>query len=744
MRRLTRFLRHRFVEHVELRADVVRASRATVAFGVPLAVCHWLDAPAEAIFISMAALNLSLPDLRGAYRVRVGILATMILVAVSSAWLGVCCAGSTLMAVAAMGVVAILGGVWRHLSADYGPSLAVSSGLLFLLGLSQPGGESAAFHLAEWTGLGGIFAALLHGCAWAFRPQHALRSAVAETWVAAADLAAAMRPGAAGGTASHTEAIARQERELRAALDRTFVVLGGAENRKPSPLVARLEEMRREVVHLTMRLIALNASLESMQARPDFAPFLPVVDSVLKAVSDAARSVAITLIMHRAENLAASNLRLRRGQHLIKAADEQLAVVPGGGTAIAQVRAALAQIAGVLPRILAGLRQTADSTVPRLTFSAGLPDLSARSIRSLGAWMRPASQADPVIIRHAVRMAVFTMFAVGLYEGFGVPRGYWIAFSILVVLQPDYGSTRQRAAARIGGTVGGSVLAGILLWVKMPLFLLDGLAMATAFAFAYFLKRRYGLAILFVTINLMLVTETVSGLQKDFMVLRVLSTLAGGGLALVAARVFWPVWEGEKFPTLLAEAIGANRTFLLSLSPSGGPPPTAVPAPLMARRRAENANRYVAVSVERLLGEPAGRPEIAERAAALATYCQRITRALTALAVQSPEGGTLANPAVAAVIKSIADLLDRMAKVVQTGCEPSAVEGLRADLGTLEADFARAQLPAENAVPAPTLPAMLVRATLAKTVAELAAMTLALRLEAPAAQDNAENPTATA
>ncbi|MES1180804.1 MAG: hypothetical protein ABUL66_02975, partial [Verrucomicrobiota bacterium] len=173
MGRLIRFLKNYFIEHVELRVDATRAMRATIAFAVPLAVYHRLNQPAEALFVSMAALNLSLPDLRGAYRVRLGILMTMTAVASGSALLGVVTAQSLAGAIAAMGGVALLGSVWRHLSAEYGASMAVSSALLFLLGLSQPGGWPADCHLAALVGLGGAFAIFLHACFWLFRPQHA-------------------------------------------------------------------------------------------------------------------------------------------------------------------------------------------------------------------------------------------------------------------------------------------------------------------------------------------------------------------------------------------------------------------------------------------------------------------------------------------------------------------------------------------------------------------------------------------
>ncbi len=717
-------MKNRLIEHFQLQVDAARAIRATIAFAIPLLVCHLLHRSAEALFVSAAALNLSLPDLRGPYGIRLSILATMTSVAAASAMLGVVAAGSAPGAVLAMGGIALLGGFWRHVSADYGPSMAVSSALLFLLGLAQPGGWSDAGHLAELVALGGATAAVLHAGYWIVRPQYGLRNAVAETWVATADLVAAMRREIAPGRNGPAESFAHQERELRTALDRTFVILGAAENRKQALLISHLEEMRLEVVHITMRIIAFNTSLETLTERPDFKRCLPVIDSVLKALSDAARSVAITLIMHRPENLAASGTRLRRCQHLIEALDEQLGMVPNGGVEAGQARATLRQIERLLPRIQSGLQKTVDHASPRPGIRWSLPDLSARSIQSLGAWIRPEAQPDPVLIRHALRMAVFTMLAVALYKGFGIPRGYWIAFTIMVVLQPDYGSTRQRAGARLIGTVAGSVLASVVLWIELPLFLLDGLATITAFFFAYFVRPRYGLAIFFVTINLVLITETLSRVHQDFMIVRVLSTLLGGGLALVAARIFWPLWEGEKFPNLLSAAIRANLIFLQSMAPRVDSDAAEQINPMMAKRRAENANRYVAASVERLLGEPSSRQEMPERAAALATYNQRVTRALTALAVHLPEDGQAETPAIRAMSQEVVAALEDLARAIEAGCEDAAIAALGREMETLEAKFTGVG----GAIGGGGSPDTLTVVQLGKTIAEIRAMTLALRM----------------
>jgi uncharacterized membrane protein YccC len=561
---------------------------------------------------------------------------------------------------------------------------------------------------------------------WLFRPQHPLRYSVAETWVALSDLIAAMRPDARTSTSSATAAFANCERELRVALDRTFLILGAAEKQHNSPLIKHLEEVRREVVHSAMRILALNTALEAVINRPYFTPVLPVLDSVLKTLSDTARSIAVTLLTHRPQNFTATRVRLRRCQHLIHVLDEQLASLSKADAAIVQLRVSLEQINKAIPRIPVALDKMVDHSPSRLNFPSTLPDLSSRSIQSLATWINHEPQLDPVLVRYSSRIAVLTMFAVALYKGFNIPRGYWIAFTIAVVLQPDYGSTRQRAGHRIFGTLAGGIVASALLWLRLPVFLLDALAALTAFGFAYYVRRKYWLAIFFVTIMLVFLTNTMAPVHLDFTIARLLSTLLGGALALIAALFFWPAWEQEKFGTLLVAAIEANRTYLDSMSNWLGFTGTTKTTPLMAKRRAENANRFAAASLERLLAEPAGRKENPERAAALATYNQRITRSLTALAVLLQDGKRTSLPDIPAIVRQVDLTLQILSHAIESAFEEAAMTEVTTHLRALETMIAstRVMTTREQA----TIPSSdtLIWTQLAKTIAEIQAMALAI------------------
>jgi uncharacterized membrane protein YccC len=313
------------------------------------------------------------------------------------------------------------------------------------------------------------------------------------------------------------------------------------------------------------------------------------------------------------------------------------------------------------------------------------------------------------------------MLAVAAYKYFDIPRGYWIAFTAIVVLQPDYGSTRARAGQRSLGTLTGSLLASALLWVQLPVLALEILAAITAFCFAYFVKRRYALAIFFVTLMLVLAMEMNEPLHLSFTLGRLFSIVAGGVLALFAALFFWPNWERQQFPCIMAAAIRANRVFLEEVGTRlvTGEPFDGKAA--LAKRRAERANSLAAASLQRMLGEPASRQEHVERAAALSTCNQRVTRALTVLGVQLNRGLKVEGKELAGMLQASGSTMETLAQTLESGsaapANSSRTETSNPAIGTT----------------GETAPADLIFNLLARINTELDAMNLAVRPAKPAA-----------
>ena len=133
---------------------------------------------------------------------------------------------------------------------------------------------------------------------------------------------------------------------------------------------------------------------------------------------------------------------------------------------------------------------TIDRASERGAFSLELFDLETWTLRPLAASLNLSRRVDPALVRFTVRIVVLTMLGTAIYKLANLPHGYWLPFTMVVVLQPDYGSTRRRAGQRMLGTLLGSVAASALLWAPLPRFALMFATGATIFAASSCARRR--------------------------------------------------------------------------------------------------------------------------------------------------------------------------------------------------------------------------------------------------------------
>lgn len=622
-----------FLGKLSLAPDLSRAIRTSTAFGAALLICLWLGIPAAIPFAATAAQIMGNPQYRGAYGLRLLVLLLMTVVFAGSALLGSVTSSNTFEAVAAIGVLSLLSGFWRHLSADYGQPLTVDSALFFLIALDRGHDWPTSVRITTWVAVGCAGGALLQIGLWFFRPQHSLRHAVSECWIAASDLFSAMKAAAESPSAASASNVTAKQRALREILDRTLATLAAASSRRKS-FLTHLEKAQNAPAHFAMQVVAFWEAIQPLLEQPEAAEFSPALAAAMETVSNTARSGAITLITHRQENLATTEVRLDRCQSVLRVLEESLAAAGFDACATEHAQVLLHAVEASLPRLRDALSETVDHSARRSMFPFRLPNLDAHSMRALAAGLNPSPTYDPALIRYSLRMTVLTMLAVFVYRQFHIPRGYWMAFAIVVVLQPDYGATRQRAAQRILGTLAGAVLGSALLYAPLPSWLFASLAVAMVFVFGYLLKRNYGLAVFFITLMLVLVTESLAPVHLDFTIGRLLSNAAGAALAFVAALVFWPSWERQKFPALMAEAIRASGTYLCIVGDRLAAGKTFSGDAVHAKRQAERAANLAAASLQRMLSEPARQQEDTTRGAALVASTQRVINAITVLAVQ--------------------------------------------------------------------------------------------------------------
>ncbi|MDB6167492.1 MAG: rane protein [Verrucomicrobia bacterium] len=718
-----------FAERQAFLSDLRRGARTTVAFMGPLLLAHfgWLEGPA--VFAAIAAQNVALMDVRGAYHVRVNLLLAKTLILAGATWFGFVASGSVIGAVAATAVVAFFMGAWRHLSADYGPSLAAASALLFLLALAAP--DTGVGHAVLYALGGGGWGVAVQASLWLFRPEHPLRQTVSESWLAIGDLFGAMsleddRPA----EKRHADIVDR-EAAVRLALDRANAQLaaGGAK----SPLRPRLEALNLTAARIATRVVVFNGALETLRARPDFPRLAAVVQPVLTSLTNTARTVALAVVSRQPAHFATGEVRVQRLANLIQVLQARIAAHIGQPSASAELVELLRQLAVQLPVLLRELRATMERAGERGAFSLELFDLESWRVTPLAAAVNFARRPDPALVRFTARLAVLLMAGVAVFEYWKIPRGYWLPLTVVVVLQPDYGSTRLRAAQRLLGTLIGGVVASALLWLKPPAAVQLAAIGATIFGFSYYLRKNYAVAVFFITLMVVALTEASSTVTIAFTLGRLGATLAGGAMAMVAALLFWPVWEWQRFPPFLAAALRANREYARLLADrlnSGG----AYDAPaIAAKRRAEAANGTVFASLQRMNGDPKHQQESLARAAALANGNQRLTRALTTIAVHLAPGSPLADKSIARFGALASDALEALARETESGRrgDPS-LENLLSALESFHGPASAAPADAADATRRQWVYGQLSRSAL-----EMSAMILAAREKEPVSRETA-------
>ncbi len=655
-----------YVERKRIQPDLNRAARCTVAFMGPMLAAHWWNLPVEASFAAIAAQNIALVDVRGSYPLRLSLLLAMMLVLAGSTWLGGATNANLPLALGAVVLLMFVSGLWRHLNAEYGPSLGTASALLFLIALSHPDGESLANRHFLAAFAGGIWGVMVQVSLWPFRAQHPLRRAVADSWTALSDLMSAMAPSENPGLPARHLLIAERQAMLRTALDQATHTLAAAPSHDKRPYLARLEELNLSAARFSTRLMALNASLETLMERSDFDALAPSFDPVIASLTNSARTIALTVVSRQPSHLAACEVRLHRLGNLLQALQDRVLTQTDHAPDGVQFTFILRQIGGLLPATSEALRATVDRADEHMAFSLELFDLQTWTLRPLASALNLQWRPDPALVRFIARSTVLQLIGVAAFKLLHLERGYWLPLTMIVVLQPEYGATRMRAGQRVIGTLAGSALASALLWLALPPVVLTTAMAATMAGFAFWLKRNYTIAVFFITLFVVLITEISTHVTIAFTAERLAATAVGGVLSLVAAALFWPMWESQRFPRLLARALRANAGYVRIISErlaSGGGYDAEV---IAAKRALELANSVVFTSLQRMSADPKNRQARLDEAAALANGNQRLTHVLTVVALHLTPGSPLVRPALAKFSELASGTLELLASSTET------------------------------------------------------------------------------
>ncbi len=619
--------------------DVPRALRAGVGMVTPLALGLATGHLEYGVFAALGAQPAGIVSFQGASRTRVSAITLAALGMAVATWVGgVAAWASGWLLFPAVLVFSYLAGLLAALGQRFGVvGLQWAIQLVIASAIPLPPGDAAV--RAGLVLAGGLWQGALVIGGWAFTRGGQERASLAAGYRALARYAEDSCHRPPEGTA--TAAPPPPGFDSAAVTD-------------PNPLLRAQERYR--FLLLLEQAERIRVSLAAVARYGSQCELLDPVARVLDGLADA--------------------LEARRGHHdLAETLEQTLAGIKL--PADAPWRWAGAALLGELRGAVRILRRLDDRDV------GPTPDRPARPAHRWAAWRSKVTSALDNLTaaagtsteagRHALRLAVVAAIGEIVAQASGLPHGYWIVLTILIVLRPDYASTIYRGVQRAAGTIlgAGLGLATALLLHAGPALLIAAAGVTMTVSYAVFAVN-YLLFAVFLTDFVVILLALLGQTAEQTVGARITGTVIGAALALIGYLV-WPSWEGESAQEKLArlfETQAAYLSMVLRAYIRPGPPDWGALA--AAARTTRRARTDAEASADRLADEPPQPPLTARLAYGLIGIGRRLAHAsltlAAALETTHPKQGQAPRPAQpdqkVKAVDQFADGVEAAARVV--------------------------------------------------------------------------------
>ena len=270
------------------------------------------------------------------------------------------------------------------------------------------------------------------------------------------------------------------------------------------------------------------------------------------------------------------------------------------------------------------------------------------------------------IFRHSVRLTITILigFIIGKFLPF--QNVYWILLTIVVIMRPGYGLTKERSYNRIFGTILGGLFAfGIVSLVQnhVVLSLLSIICMLLGLSYA---QKNYKISATFVTMYVVFIYGILVPDVVEVIQYRILDSLAGAILAFMANQFLWPAWEFINTPIHIENSIKANRVYLKEIADfynKKGEVPTSY---RLARKHTFIEIGNLMTSFQRMMQEPKSKQKLLPKVNKLVVLNHSLLSSLTSLSTYIQLNQTTsASESFNYIIKTILSNLDNSVSILR-------------------------------------------------------------------------------
>lgn len=167
--------------------------------------------------------------------------------------------------------------------------------------------------------------------------------------------------------------------------------------------------------------------------------------------------------------------------------------------------------------------------------------------------------------RHAVRISIAMMLGLTLGHFIQVKNPYWILLTILVILRPSYGLTKERSKKRVIGTIIGAVIAIGVVLITQNFYVYLALAIITLVLANSMLTKNYIYPAIFFTLNVIFVFSLLQPDHWTVIQYRLIDTLLGATIAYLFGYFVLPIWEYTAIKESIQQVIQSNSSYLKNM-----------------------------------------------------------------------------------------------------------------------------------------------------------------------------------
>ncbi|MBE8715411.1 FUSC family protein [Sphingobacterium hungaricum] len=210
------------------------------------------------------------------------------------------------------------------------------------------------------------------------------------------------------------------------------------------------------------------------------------------------------------------------------------------------------------------------------------------------------------VFRHALRMSIALSgtFVLMYYLPYGEMGSFWVLLTILVILKPGFGLTKERNLQRLLGTLIGGVVGAIILLTIHDEILRFGL-MLFFFLTAYSLFRvNYIVAVVFMTPYVLIMLSFTGINTFDVAQERIIDTFIGGAIAFLSSYIIFPNWESFQIKDNMRALLIANYNYFGQSFKMLSDAVIPVTQYKLARKEVYITSANMASTFQRLLTEP--------------------------------------------------------------------------------------------------------------------------------------------